>query len=654
MGITRKLFIVFLLFFSAFLQAQDAYVRHTVQEGETVYTIARKYDITAAELVRYNPDANSGLSAGDILVVPQSKSKIDAGSTEIITHTVKPKETLYGLSRQYNCSIEEIVALNPELKGGLKIGMIIKVPKNKSVEKEVKRDTVNYTYRIVEPKETVYSICKAAEITEKAFLKLNPDVAENGLQVGQEIRLPKKKVEEEVATDVMPTEDEQTKEEPKKENPKPRNKKPYDLYRIKPGDNIGTIARKFNCTSEELVKLNPELVSAVVPGRYIVVPVIEEVISKPVVKKEIFDRFWKLPSVYEKPVVNLAVLVPIYLDENDSLEISAYDESVAPIAPRSEFGLQFLGGVQVALDTLAALGYQVNLEVFDTRNDLEQVEKIAGQINQNTQLILGPLYSKNAERLAQLLPNRTIISPMSKSLNNKESTNLVDCINYKFAEIDGITDVLNGYIDSSNIVFVNLDTATNYSAIDRVNSRLGAVDSNWVEYVWVDKEFSQLMDIESYLKPDTHNVMVVIDQNPAFISDLMRKLKKGKDTTTLILGTSIAFDIPTLENRYLNNLNFIGIKTEFVETLDTTTQLFIQQFRNKTGTEPNRFGYTGYDTGLYFTQLLADYGTVPKVENWPAWRGINKGFNFQQADINGPRNNFYYKASIIDYQLRLR
>jgi hypothetical protein len=147
---------------------------------------------------------------------------------------------------------------------------------------------------------------------------------------------------------------------------------------------------------------------------------------------------------------------------------------------------------------------------------------------------------------------------------------------------------------------------------------------------------------------------VSVDQNAAFLSDFIRKQKKRGDSITLVIATGRVFDIPTLENRYLNNLNFVGVKTEFLNTADSSTQGFIQKFRMKTDTEPSRFAYAGYDVGLYFAQLLADYGTIPEVTNWPAWRGLNKGFNFEQLESEGPRNTFYVKARIVDYQMHIR
>lgn len=94
----------------------------------------------------------------------------------------------------------------------------------------------------------------------------------------------------------------------------------------------------------------------------------------------------------------------------------------------------------------------------------------------------------------------------------------------------------------------------------------------------------------------------------------------------MIVTTSKVFDIGTLENSYLNNQSFIGLSTN--SYADTATQLFIQRSRVKTATEPNKYAFSGYDLGLYFSQLFAAYGSLPPAENWPVLTGTLKGFHF--------------------------
>lgn len=126
-------------------------ILHTVQAKETRYGIAKQYDITIEELEKKNPEiVGKELPLGYQLLIKGERPKITApvsqqpkpiSSTSTPfdntknqgVYTVKPQETLYSLTKQFDCTQEELIALNPELKEGLKEGMILKVPTKSSV-----------------------------------------------------------------------------------------------------------------------------------------------------------------------------------------------------------------------------------------------------------------------------------------------------------------------------------------------------------------------------------------------------------------------------------------------------------------------------------------------------------------------------------------
>ncbi len=58
----------------AFAKAEAAlvqnYKQHTVEQGETVYTLAQKYKVTSQQLLELNPDLKSGLKYGQVLLIP--------------------------------------------------------------------------------------------------------------------------------------------------------------------------------------------------------------------------------------------------------------------------------------------------------------------------------------------------------------------------------------------------------------------------------------------------------------------------------------------------------------------------------------------------------------------------------------------------------
>lgn len=117
-------------------QLIDGRLIHTVESKETLYGIASKYKISVEELVKQNPQVADGLKVGMELVINQttieeiSQEDIKPALPEdYIEHVVEEKETLYSISKTYNIGIDSIVSINPTLIDGLKIGMVLYIPK---------------------------------------------------------------------------------------------------------------------------------------------------------------------------------------------------------------------------------------------------------------------------------------------------------------------------------------------------------------------------------------------------------------------------------------------------------------------------------------------------------------------------------------------
>jgi LysM repeat protein len=135
-----------------FVSNQEKYMYHDVLAKETKYSIAKQYGITIAELEKRNPEVVTSLPIGYRLVIkgtaPKTEKisdKTDAkveskGATEkdnlkkaltvvdYVTYEVQPKETLYSLSKMFEMTQDELIALNPELVNGVEIGMFLRVP----------------------------------------------------------------------------------------------------------------------------------------------------------------------------------------------------------------------------------------------------------------------------------------------------------------------------------------------------------------------------------------------------------------------------------------------------------------------------------------------------------------------------------------------
>nr|WP_315206869.1 LysM peptidoglycan-binding domain-containing protein [uncultured Flavobacterium sp.] len=143
---------------------QTKAVYHDVLPKETKYSIAKKYGITIEELEKKNPEIVTNLPIGYKLIIKgtpetsrpkedktvtvvEAKKEIVKASPEKVStavnylnYTVKPKETLYSLSKMVGMSQEELITLNPALSQGVVEGMILKVPATIIIPQETKKE----------------------------------------------------------------------------------------------------------------------------------------------------------------------------------------------------------------------------------------------------------------------------------------------------------------------------------------------------------------------------------------------------------------------------------------------------------------------------------------------------------------------------------
>lgn len=177
------------------------YYIHIVEAGNTLYAISRKYAISVEALQKENPRLTESLTIGDRLLIPINEVKVKdlKKSPEIdgnyLIHEVRNKNTLYSLAKEYNVEINDILAANPNLDEGLKKGMSIKIPVAKikgdqNTDEYIKPAELSpYVTHKVEAKETLYSLSKQYEVAQDSILKVNNGLA-GGLKVGQLINIP--------------------------------------------------------------------------------------------------------------------------------------------------------------------------------------------------------------------------------------------------------------------------------------------------------------------------------------------------------------------------------------------------------------------------------------------------------------------------------
>ncbi len=172
---------------------------HTVERGQTVYSIAKMYDVKVSDIYRLNIGSDEAIKAGDKLKIPQKNTTVKSTpktdkDNDYIYHTIQTKETLYGVSKKYGVSGENIIEANPGLSHEtFSIGKTIRIPtdvKQKQTTEVVEnKKGTKEVYYTVPAGETAYNICKKFKTSEKELLKLNPELA-GGLRTGMTLRIP--------------------------------------------------------------------------------------------------------------------------------------------------------------------------------------------------------------------------------------------------------------------------------------------------------------------------------------------------------------------------------------------------------------------------------------------------------------------------------
>lgn len=183
------------VFFSFGLQAQERipsrFITHKVKKKETLYSLSQKYEVTVDQIEAYNPALiRSGLKRKMILRIPvyEIPVVVEAVVPETESYLVPPKATKWRIAYTYGITIQELEALNPSLKEGLKAGQTLHVPI--TTKDTLVSPSSAFNYYTVLPKEGYYRIEKKLGVGKKILDSLNPELATTGLQVGMVLKVP--------------------------------------------------------------------------------------------------------------------------------------------------------------------------------------------------------------------------------------------------------------------------------------------------------------------------------------------------------------------------------------------------------------------------------------------------------------------------------
>jgi len=187
------------------------YTVHVVEAGQTLFAIARTNAVPVDVLLAVNPGAQDGLSIGEELLIPQDAVvKKDLKTAPVLrngelVHVVRKKETLFGISRQYNVDINQLLERNPEgltLQEGMELVIPVALVSGTAPSAVKPAEPTTGTSHTVQPSETLFSLGKRYGVDPEAIKAANGGLPE-GLKAGSVVLIPDARPDVEPAKPVV-------------------------------------------------------------------------------------------------------------------------------------------------------------------------------------------------------------------------------------------------------------------------------------------------------------------------------------------------------------------------------------------------------------------------------------------------------------------
>ena len=238
---------------------------YIVKKGDSLYSIANKYGITVNDLKDINNLTSNTLQIGQKLIIPIQKEQEEAG-----IYTVKSGDTLYSIAKEYNTTISELMNLNNLKTATLSIGQQLKLPGTK--------EEIETNEYIVKSGDTLYKIANTYDLSVADLINAN-NLKSNTLQIGQKLIIPATKQEQPTTS--------------------------YQNYTITKGDNLYAIAREYNTTVADLMKINNLISNLLSIGQVIKVPTTSTNTSANTYTVQSGDTLYSIARKFGKTVTDI-------------------------------------------------------------------------------------------------------------------------------------------------------------------------------------------------------------------------------------------------------------------------------------------------------------------------------------------------------------
>ena len=575
-----------------------------------------------------------------------SRSQISMNGRQYYAHIVLERQTIFGITKAYNVTEEDLYEANPMLKQeGLRSGTVIYVPV------------------VSDRKEKVAAPAKETTEKEKPVTKEKTEAKEK--TVVKETPAPKEKPAKEKTVREKPVREKPvTKDKPAKETA-PKTVEPkegYVQHTVKWFENIYDVAAAYGVTPQQIMDANGLKSSAISKRQVLLIPVGEAAkatgqATVPTVTTTLVPVEAEKPKATAAPGKTVDEPEPAVKPEKkaDADEPGIMDYPVAKgtadialVMPfnangkYSESNMDFYSGVLMALRDLEKEGIKTTLNVFD----LQAGTPSAHDLNKN-EVILGPISAADLTTILDVTDGRVpVISPLDQRAAGLAETRegfvqAPSSTASQYAELAAWAAEDRAREDRIILVSeITSDGGT--AAATGIRNALRATGASFEESSWTLGQGRSLpAALTSRLVKGGVNRIIVASEKEAFVGDMVRNLGIliGQGYQIAMYAPSRVRTFETVDGS-LYHQDDLHICSSYHADYDSEdVKAFVRAYRALYRTDPSQFAFQGYDLTRYFARMCAKYGNrwFRALDREPG-SGLHTDFRFEKVRNGSYRN----------------
>ncbi|EFI17353.1 LysM domain-containing protein [Bacteroidetes oral taxon 274 str. F0058] len=563
----------------------DYYV-YTVEPSEGLYRISKKFNVLQADIYKANPSVNEGLKAGQTLYIPvknQAKKIQPSTTRQVIEHQVVAKQTLYSISKMYGVEKEEIIRLNPEIENGIiKIGQILRIPVSDKTKAQVQD---NVAKQINSDKTTVQHEVKAQQpvLPKKKYVTYEVKSRKETLYgISKQFGVSINEIIEAnpYAQDGIKKGD--ILQIPVVEENIPKTSGSDILHIVKPKETIYGISKQYNITKEDLLRANPKLENGLMIGDTILITS-----SSPQPTTTPTDN----NAIVQKATYRIAYMLPFSAEEDkNSTNIDRF--------------IEFYRGSLLAMEKIKEQGISLEVYTFDTQLGTAKINDILKNgIPKTVDMIIGPAYPEQVAIVADYAKKNNVIQivPFTSQISNSDRFALQYQFNPSSADLDKA--IINNILDkhrTDNVFIVNFasQNSKSYHLPERLEK---ALKSNSIKYTKL-KANSLTADNISALNRNVNNLIVLSSCSTQEFKDFVGAVSADNKNYTFVVENDI-FNYAKAD-KSLKNKNFVTYSLFNATPEDKYLNAYSRYFTVRTQQSTPNYDLLGYDITLYFCKAL--------------------------------------------------